>query len=655
MSENEDFRLENIWTQTRHLPWTLRLVWHAGPKLCVAWIALILLRGLLPIATVYAVRGFVTALEQHFEDPTGGLTNIVVPAILLGMTLVTGEFLASLALVLNDIQSERLQDHISGLVHRQTGQLDLSFFEDASFHDKLHRAVEESSYRPQLLIGNLSALMQHGITLLSMGTILTQYSIWLPLALFVGTIPAFFTVLVHGIRRHRWKHHVTELRREAWYYDWLLTGREAAPEIRLFNLSESFRERFNEIRRKLRSQSQRLSMLESCSRLITTAIGLLFAALVAVWAIREVRLQPQSGIGPLAQLAFFFQAFRQGQQMVRSLLRQAGELYANNLYLGDLRDFLKLQPKIVDSRKSLAVGEAPPSIRFENVSYSYPDGTDVFSNLNLEIQSGEFVALVGPNGTGKSTILKLLCRLYDPTNGSIQWEGEDLRNYSLEDLRRRIAVLFQAPMHYNATVFENIALERAISETDHTALQTDVRKFAAAAGIDEVIERQRHGYEQMLGYWFEEGTDLSDGEWQRIGLARACFRRCPLIILDEPTSAIDPWAEYQWTERFRRKKCQTRPPSSSSPIASRRLATQTESASSTMDESRSLEHMKSYFEITGFMRARGESSALLYGRLPASMRVDHDQPASAPSNHLSIRRMTVGLTMIQRTSFRNRS
>jgi ATP-binding cassette subfamily B protein len=212
-----------------------------------------------------------------------------------------------------------------------------------------------------------------------------------------------------------------------------------------------------------------------------------------------------------------------------------------------LFEFLALQPAISDGRGKLDRIEG--AISFKGVSFSYPDATGkALDDFTMTIPSGQIVAIVGPNGAGKSTLLKLLCRFYDPHEGRIEIDGNDLRDFGVDDLRRSITVLFQQPFHYNTTVRENILYSDLGADFSDAEIDAAIR----AAGAEEIVARLPQQEQTLLGRWFAGGTELSVGEWQRIALARAFLRRAPIIILDEPTSALDPWAEADWLERFRR-------------------------------------------------------------------------------------------------------
>jgi ATP-binding cassette subfamily B protein len=246
----------------------------------------------------------------------------------------------------------------------------------------------------------------------------------------------------------------------------------------------------------------------------------------------------------------FYQAFSEGQRLTRSLLESVAQIYTNSLFLGTLFEFLALQPRVVErpggARPAPSLREG---VRFRGVAFAYPGSErPVLQGFDLELEAGRVAAVVGANGAGKSTLIKLLCRLYDPQEGRIEFDGTDVRELPLQELRRMISVLFQEPVRYNMTLGENVTLADLRAAVKETAL----RAASAAAGADEIAQHLPAGYETPLGTWFAGGMELSVGEWQRVALARSFFRQAPLILLDEPTSAMDSWAENDWMARFRR-------------------------------------------------------------------------------------------------------
>jgi len=533
--------------QLPYLPRALGLVWAAARGWTTTWAVLLLLQGLLPVAIVYLTRALVNSLVATLRGSSSWQNirpALVLVTIMAGIMLL-GELLRSLAGWVRTAQAELVQDHISSLIHQKSATADLAFYESPDYYDHLHRARADASYRPMALLESLGSLAQNGITLAAMLAVLMPYGTWLPVALLASTLPAFYTVLRYTLRQHQWRWRNTADERRTWYYDWLLTTAETAAELRLFGLADHFKSAHQALRKKLRNEHIGLAKHQSIAELEAGAVALLISGVALIWMVwKTVR-----GLVTLGDLALFYQAFQQGLRLMRTLLENLGQLYANSLFLGNLFAFLALEPKVVDPPAPLAV-PAPlrAEIRFREIAFRYP-GSDrsALQNFNLTIPAGQMVAIVGPNGAGKSTLLKLLCRFYDPESGSIEIERTDLRELPLQELRHLITVLFQQPVHYNDTVSDNICFGDMTGSSD----AAEVKAAAEAAGADEIIRRLPKGYASLLGKSFADGVELSVGEWQRIALARAFLRQAPILILDEPTSAMDPWAEADWLDRFR--------------------------------------------------------------------------------------------------------
>ena len=528
--------------QLPNLPRALKLVWAVARPWTTVWIVLLIVQGLLPAAIVYltklVVDGVVVSLRRDSSWP-------VMPVLLLGGVLLLMEVVRNAINWVRTVQAELLQDHISSLIHEKSVSVDLAFYELSDYYDHLHRARAEARYRPVALLGNLGALLQNSITLVAMGAILIPLGPWLALALLLSTLPAFLVVVHYALAEYQWRQRTTTDDRRAWYYDWIMTAAEAAAEIRLFALGKQFQSRYQGLRKKLRSERLHLTKRQSLAELAASLLALVIMGAALGWMVWKASL----GLVTLGELALIYAAFNQGQGLMRTLLENAGQLYGNSLFLGNLFEFLALQPN--PSRGGPPWPPLPDvhrAINFNGVSFRYPDATNkALNDFTMTIPSGKIVAIVGPNGAGKSTLLKLLCRFYDPDEGSITIDGRDLKDFAIDDLRRLITVLFQQPFHYNTTVRENILF----GDLKLAATDVEIKAALRAAGAEEIVARLPDQEQTLLGRWFPSGTELSVGEWQRIALARAFLRRAPIIILDEPTSALDPWAEADWLDRFR--------------------------------------------------------------------------------------------------------
>ncbi|MCI0648195.1 MAG: ABC transporter ATP-binding protein/permease [Chloroflexi bacterium] len=540
-------RLRGAGEQLPYLPRALALVWTAARQWTLAWIVLLVVQGLLPGLSVSLTRVLVDSLVAGLGSGATRETlqpTLVLVALLAGILLL-GELLRSLSGWIRTTQSELVRDYVSGLIHEKAAVLDLAFYDSPDYYDTLYRARIDAQSKPVALLESVGSLVQNTITLAVMAAVLLPYGVWLPLVLLLSTLPAFYVVLDYTVRQYQWRLRTTAGERRSWYYDYLLTARESAAELRLFGLSGHFRAAFQELRQRLRLERARLARDQGLAELAAGGLALLVTGLAMAWMVWRA-VQGQATLG---DLALFYQAFNQGQRLMRSLLESAGQIYSNILFLGNLFDFLRLQPEIVDPAQPAPLRPLlQGGIRFEGVTFRYPGSErPALQDFTLAIPAGQIVAIVGANGAGKSTLVKLLCRFYDPDQGCVALDGLDLRQLPLETLRRRITVLFQEPVRYNHTVAENIAL----GDLPAGPAMDDIEAAARAAGADGLIGRLPQGYQTWLGRWFKGGTDLSVGEWQRVSLARAFLRQAQIVVLDEPTSAMDSWAENDWMDRFR--------------------------------------------------------------------------------------------------------
>jgi len=537
--------IDRLRQQFPYLPRAFRLVRHAAGGLAVVWVLLLLVQGLMPVATVYLTRTLVDGIAA-LVGAGGGWKNMapLLPAgAAMTMVLIGSEVFQSLGSWVRTAQAERVQDHVHELIHEQAMRLDLSFYDDPGYYDQLHRARIDALSRPAALIENVGTLLQSLITLAAMGGVLLTFGIWIPLLLF-STLPALWVVLRHTIRFHRWRIQNTTAIRKASYYDLMLTQREAAAEMRLFGLGEHFRSLFRRLRDRLRRENVNLARSEATAKATASLIGLASMAVALAW----MGLQVLKGVIGLGGLALFYQAFYQGQRMMRSLLGSAGEIYRNIMFLENLFEFLDLKPRIGLPENPVPYPGLRNGLEFQNVTFCYAGTTrPALEHFNLRIPSGQITALVGENGAGKTTLIKLICRFYDPEKGRLLIDGTDIRNLPPDDLRQQITVLFQDPVHYHDTVFNNITFGDIANRPDRERIEAAAR----AAGADAPIGRLPAAYEAVLGKWFG-GAELSGGEWQRLALARAFLRNAGLIILYEPTSAMDSWAEADWLLRFRK-------------------------------------------------------------------------------------------------------
>lgn len=532
------------------LPRAYAIVAAAAPRETLVLVVATLLAGFIPVALLGLTKPTVDAVSALIAASGGGdwQRPMLLVAVMAALLLV-GEALAALSGWLRLGQGERVGLHVRGLAQDQSSRVAMSFYEQSEFFDRLHRARDDAAERPSQIIEGMTELGRAGIALLGVAVILVSYVWWLPALLALAMLPALFSAVIHALRQHRFEMEMTVEERHAWYYDWLLTDRSCAAEMRAFGLARHFRGRFAEARERIRIGRLRLLGRESVVQVVLAATGLLAAGGAVLWMLYRASL----GTATLGDVALCYQAFVQGSTLTRGAVSSLGSVYRNSLFLDDFFRFLELPADPVqgatdDPGQAVSVGLAPPPpprLRFENVRFSYPGCRQpALDGLSLRIEPGTLVAVLGPNGAGKSTLVKLLCRFYDPDAGTLWIDDRDARDVPASELRSRISVLFQDSLQFAGTLAENVL---PLDPDDHARIERSLR----AAGATELVAGLPDGLQTKLAAWFPGGTDLSGGEWQRIAMARTFARDAAVLVLDEPTSAMDPWAERAWLAGLR--------------------------------------------------------------------------------------------------------
>jgi ATP-binding cassette subfamily B protein len=447
--------------------------------------------------------------------------------------------------LVSEAQAQSVSDHMYDILHAKSVEVDLAYYESAQYYDTLHRAQREGPYRPVQIVNGLMQVGQNGLAMLAMVGLLLSLHWSVALILFAAALPGVYVRLRYAGKKYRWQRRRTSTERKTAYFNWMLTGGDHAKEIRLFDLGPLFIRRFRELRRLLRRERIGIATRRAIAELVAQA-----CATVAVFgSYAFIAYQTVQGVITLGELVMYYQAFQRGQGFLRQLMGGLTGLYESNLFLSNLYEFLYLEPQVA---QPLHPQPVPRPMRIgivlDRVSFRYPTGSrKVLEEISLTIRPGEHVALVGENGSGKTTLIKLLCRLYDPTDGGIILDGIDLRHFETAALRREISVIFQDYARYHLTARENIWFGNVDLPPDREQIVSAAR----LSGADQVITGLPRGYETVLGKWFEDGEELSIGEWQKMALARAFLRDAQIIVLDEPTSALDAKAEYEVFEQFR--------------------------------------------------------------------------------------------------------
>jgi ATP-binding cassette subfamily B protein len=527
----------------RNIPPVLGIVWASGPWIVSAGIALRLVSALIPVAVMWVAKLIVDALVATLKSPGTAPQEIwvlvTVEFLLVGLGTTLGRaidyFDARLADEFTREVSLRIMDHAA--------KLDLACFEDPTFYDKLERARVQATDR----IGMLNAmgrLLQQTVTLISLSAGVIAFSPWLFVVLVACVVPAFIGESHFAFLGYSLAYSLTPLRRELDYLRVLGTSREAAKEVKIFGLSRHLRKRYASLTDDLITRNRRL--IER--RLRWGSVLALFSAAGYYGAYAYLVLRTAEGRLTLGELTFLASALAGSSSQIQTIFSTFSSIADQALFLTDLHEFFRVRPRIQSRPHALP---APRPIRdgfeFRDVCFHYPGSSRlVLNRLNFRIAPGERVALVGENGQGKTTFVKLIARLYEPTSGAILLDGVDLREYGVEDLHREIGIIFQDFMRYDMTARANIAVGRI----EEAANDPRVWQAAVKSRADEIIARLPGDLEQMLGRRFEGGVDLSGGEWQKFALARAYVRDAQVLVLDEPTAALDAAAEYEVFRRF---------------------------------------------------------------------------------------------------------
>lgn len=527
----------------RNVPPVLKIVWDSGPMVVSLGLVFRLITSLVPIAALWIskmiVDGIVHSVTNH--QPVPRMLWWLVAAEFA--VAIVGSVLSRTIDYLDSLLADKYTRHVSIRVMEHAASLDLIAYEDPVFYDRLERARVQATDRLGM-IQSIGRLVQQVITATSLSISILLFSPWLLLLLIAGIIPAFLGESHFAFLGYAKNFRQTPVRRELDYLRVLGGSREAAKELKLFGLKDFLLGRFTHLSDEIYDENVQLARRRLIAGSFLSMIGTAgyYAAYVyVIW---------RTVIGALSigTLWFLSGAILQASANIQLIFSTLSSIADQALFLTDLLAFFEMKPAIRSKENALP---APRPIRegfeFRNVSFQYPGNSRlVLNNLDFHLHPGERVALIGENGEGKTTLVKLLTRLYDPTEGQILLDGIDLREYQLEDLYREIGVIFQDFMRYEMTARANIAVGQ-IERVHDVPL---IKRAAAKSMANEVIERLPRDYEQMLGRRFESGVDLSGGEWQKVALARAYLRDAQVLILDEPTAALDARSEFEVFQRF---------------------------------------------------------------------------------------------------------
>lgn len=534
-----------FWNLLANTPRLLQMVWKASPIWLSLTMVITLAQALIPVAQLYVgklvVDTVVSTLAKTNPNllPLAGLLGLELGLTLLNKILDQANIYASLVL------SDQFTLYANKLLLEQAIQLDINHYESPEFYDILNRAQQNGSKYPVRVLSILTTLIGQIVSIIGLFILLLRFSLLVMVLLLLTSIPVLWVGVRFSKRRFWMLRHQTQSGRLADYFQRVLTEQAFVKEVRLFNLGNYLLNQWREIRTRFNQESAALAYKQTSAQFkisILENLGFYFAYGLVIWQALHKKIT-------LGDLTMYVGVFQQSQKTLQGILLNIASIYEYNLYVSQYFEFLSLKPQVINLPN---LKPFPVPIRsglvIHDVSFTYPGSNEpCLQDLNLVVKAGECIALVGENGSGKTTFLKLLARFYDIDKGEIMIDNIRLDEFDLSELRRNISVLFQDFAHYALSVEDNIGFGDI---QDHNNLSR-VEQAAIDSGAAKVIASLEQGYQTILGKIFANGVELSGGQWQKIGLARAFMTSAQILILDEPTAAMDAIAEYDLFQRFR--------------------------------------------------------------------------------------------------------
>lgn len=544
-----------------HVLWNaLKLVYRCDPKGFVLKVLYTTIGSLLPLANLYILAQIVDSVQAALSIKDGsGMATITLDVALFAAIFFLSRMVGILSLVNSDKLTQRLIDYISDQIQSHSVSLDMAYYDNPDYHDTFHRAQQEANFRPIRILDDFTNFVGSAISIVGVVTMLASAS-WLTLVvMIVAIIPTFIVRLVKSRKVFSFRRENTQLTRRTHYLAALLTDSAFAKETRAFGLGPFFRGQFVDIRRqlvdKLLAISRRIAVSDALSAILETAALLL----IVVFLCRET----VSGAITVGSFVMLFEAFRRGQQNLQTMATAVAGLYDSKLFIGNLFEFMDLKPSIASPEHPVPFPSRVESVVFNDITFSYPNiqsadqsadphyqsnskQRPVLQHFSLTCKRGEVTYLKGENGFGKTTLLKLLLRLYDPNDGCILVNGIDIRQFDLDELRHNVSAIFQDHVRFYFTAKQNIEF----GDIHHPGDETRLQRAAELSEAMPVIAKLSKGMDTPLGRQFNQGEELSMGQWQRIALARQLYSQAPVLVFDEPTAWMDREAREQFLQNL---------------------------------------------------------------------------------------------------------
>ena len=536
-------------TLVRDLRRVIALLRDSAPRLTILGAALTLGEVFLAISVLYVIKLLIDVLSggRFVVDEGNVSTQVFLYLGLAGGALLLAVVMQSLASLVRKAQGMRVGEYVDRSIHERAIAVDLGFYESPEYFDSLQRARQAGIQRPAQVVNSLLLIGKSGVFLLGVLIMIAGID-WRILPAILVVVTAVLVVRLRFTKRlFIWQRERVPMERQAGYLDWLLTSDQHAKELRIGGLGHYFQNAYGNLRKRINTQHLRIETQRTWAEFLASALGAIVFACATAFLVFEAAASRQT----VGDLVLFVLLFRRAETSGRELVSNTSRLYDDRLYLQQLFEFLAVRPTIV---KPVAPSALPDmsnvTLKAENVCFRYP-GSDKFAleNIDIEINAGQVVALVGENGSGKTSLVKILTRLYDPVSGSVSLNGTNIRNFEPSVYRRAFSVIFQDFARYANTVKENIRFGDVDAEVKDGA----VEYAGQLAEADEFVQELPKGYNTPLTRMFEGGQEISIGQWQRVALARAFFPSSSFIIMDEPTSALDPEAEFELFRNFRKR------------------------------------------------------------------------------------------------------